>query len=156
MRMDISHFSLYVEVLIRLGAAMGLGMVLGIERAYAGKTAGMRTYALVSLGAALFSIISVLVSQMYAQGVVDPSRIAAQVVAGIGFLCAGLVIFHHERIQGLTTAAGVWVAAGIGIAAGYGFYGLAVIATILTLIVFTVVLWLEHPLRRDRQQDNPQ
>ncbi len=145
--MDIITATSYVDLAIRLLAAMGLGMLLGVERAYAGKTAGMRTYALVSLGAALFSIISVLVAQMYETGIVDPSRISAQVIAGVGFLCAGLVIFHHERVQGLTTAAGVWVAAAIGIAAGYGFYVLATMATLLTLIVFTLVLWLEKPIR---------
>lgn len=145
--MDIITATSYVDLAIRLLVAMGLGMLLGVERAYAGKTAGMRTYALVSLGAALFSILSVLVAQMYESGIVDPSRISAQVIAGVGFLCAGLVIFHHERVQGLTTAAGVWVAAAIGIAAGYGFYVLATMATLLTLIVFTLVLWLEKPIR---------
>ncbi len=107
------------DILTRLLIAMILGFVLGVERTMAHKTAGMRTYSLVSMGAALFVIISEIVSQRYV-GVLgfDPLRMASQIVVGVGFLGAGLIIFRESRVEGLTTAAGLWISAGIGIAVG--------------------------------------
>lgn len=146
-----------IDIILRLGIATLLGMSLGIERAVAGKTAGMRTYALVSMGAALFVLISLMAPQIYAalfahdMVSIDPVRIAAQVVVGIGFIGAGLIIFRDAQVRGLTTAAGLWVSAGIGLSAGYGLYVLALSATVLTLLVFTVMWFVEYEIKRFSQ-----
>lgn len=133
-----------VDILLRLVLAMVLGGVVGTERVFAHKTAGIRTYALVSMGAALFVIISQVISNFYlSQGLTnfDMLRVAAQIVVGIGFLGAGLIIFRRSRITGLTTASGLWVSAGIGMAVGFGLYWAALIAALLTLFIF-LILWL--------------
>ncbi len=135
-------------VFFQLALATLLGMGLGVERSIAGKTAGMRTYALVSLGSCLFTVTSVLVSTAY-MGVVDfdPLRIAAGIVTGIGFIGAGVIIFRENTPRGLTTAAGLWVVSGIGIAVGFGLYGLAVFTTLLALSVFTLMWYLENRVK---------
>lgn len=119
-----------------------LGALLGIEREMAKKTAGMRTFALVALGSALFSIISIhpfLMNGIVATGV-DLTHIAAQIVTGVGFIGAGLIFFDKTGVSGITTAAGLWLAAAIGMSVGFGFYLLAIFATSLALFIF-VVLW---------------
>lgn len=136
-----------MDLLSRLVVGMILGVLLGIERAVAGKTAGVRTYALVSMGSSLFVVISMVVAGWYNTAmvtVVDPLRIASQIVVGIGFLGAGLIVFKQSHISGLTTAAGLWVAAGIGMAAGFGLFFLALAATLITLFVFTVMWFVEE------------
>ena len=139
-----------IDILIRLAVAMALGGVVGMERTIAGKTAGMRTYALVSMGSALFILISQVVMLTLANPLsLDPLRIASQIIVGIGFIGAGLV-FHNDRdvkTSGLTSAAGLWVSAGIGMAAGFALYDLAIIASILTLVVFTVLWYVERSFR---------
>ncbi len=136
-----------IEIIIRLAVAVGLGALLGLERTLAGKTAGLRTYAMVSLGSGLFVIISQIVSSSVG-GSFDPLRMAAQVIAGIGFIGAGLVIFQDHKITGLTTAAGLWVSAGVGMASGFGLYGVAIIATIFVMLIFTIMWFVESALRR--------
>lgn len=140
----------FVDVLVRLSVAALLGMSLGVERAVAGKTAGMRTYALVSMGAALFVVISELIIAQYGltkNVVLDPLRMASQVVVGIGFLGAGLIIFRDSQVNGLTTAAGLWVASAIGVAAGYGLFEIAIFSAFLTILVFTILWYLEEKIR---------
>lgn len=128
--------------------AVFLGMLLGIERSLARKTAGMRTYALVALAACLFIIISNTVTVGYINFTdFDPMRVAAGIITGIGFLGAGLIIFRESKLQGLTTAASLWVAAGIGMAVGYGLYALAVFTTLLTLFVFTMLWYIEKKIK---------
>src|SRR3989304_1086875 len=106
-----------LEIFWQLTLAVLLGAAIGLERQLARKTAGMRTFALVSVGAALFSIISKYAfREFWGLPGFDPSRIASQVVVGIGFLGAGLIILRQDKIQGLTTAAGLWVSAAIGMA----------------------------------------
>ena len=133
----------YPDIFVGLLLAVLFGAILGVERNLAGKMAGMRTYALVSLGSALFVDVSRLV--IAGSGVVgagyDPMRLAAQIVTGVGFLGAGLVVLHGGRLTGITTAAGIWVAAGIGMACGFGLYTLALFATGLSLVIFTI-LWV--------------
>ena len=129
-----------LELFRQLSLAVLLGSLIGIEREIANKSAGMRTHALVALGSTLFTVIS----QTLTGPTIDPTRIAAQIVTGIGFLCAGLIVFNNSRVQGLTTAAGVWVAAAIGMAIGFKLYAIAIFTTILTILVF-VILW---PLER--------
>ncbi len=120
-------------LIFRLTLAVFLGTIIGLEREMAHKHAGVRTHALVALGSALFTVIS----SEAARGVtgVDPTRIAAQVVTGIGFMGAGLIVFNDSRIRGLTTAAGLWAAAAIGMAVGFGLYAVAIFATFLALCV---------------------
>lgn len=142
------------EIATRLVVAMLLGLLLGAERIIARKSAGMRTYAMVALGSALFVGISDLLLHDF-QGVnYDPLRMAAQVVAGIGFLGAGLIIVHGKEIRGLTTAAGLWVTAGIGMAAGFGIFSVAFIATALALFIFTVIWFVEIYVRKISDKSN--
>jgi putative Mg2+ transporter-C (MgtC) family protein len=136
-----------LEIIIRLAVAVGLGALLGLERTLAGKTAGLRTYAMVSLGSGLFVIISQIISSGI-NGSFDPLRMAAQVIAGIGFIGAGLVIFQDHKITGLTTAAGLWVSAGVGMASGFGLYNVAIVSTVFVMLVFTIMWFLESFLRK--------
>ncbi|MFA6520710.1 MAG: MgtC/SapB family protein [Candidatus Paceibacterota bacterium] len=136
------------EIIIRLALAMVLGLLIGAERLLKKEEAGMKTHALVSMGAAVFVIISEMIAIKYSSvGGFDPTRIASQVIVGIGFLGAGSIILRDSRLVGLTTAGGLWVTAGIGMAAGLGFYGLASIATVMVLLVLTVVNIVEKPIR---------
>lgn len=119
-------------LIIRLVVACLLAFVIGLDREYRAKDAGLKTHFLVSLGSALFMIIS-----RYGFGdstQVDFSRVAAQVVSGIGFIGAGTIIFQKQIVRGLTTASSLWATSGIGMAAGAGLYAIAVSATLLTLI----------------------
>ena len=128
-----------VDVIVRLVSAAFLGGLIGIEREHHGKEAGFRTYALVCLGSALMMIVSIQVFEIFkGKAGVDPSRIAAQAVSGIGFLGAGAIFRQPNEIKGLTTAAGIWTAAGIGLACGLGEYRSAVITTVLTLVILLV------------------
>jgi putative Mg2+ transporter-C (MgtC) family protein len=137
-----------LDVTLRLFVALILGMVIGIERVWAHKTAGMRTYALVSMGSALFIIISEMIASKYVGlGGFDASRMASQIIVGIGFLGAGSIMLQGNRISGLTTASGFWVTAGIGMTAGFGLYNVAFIATIFTLFIFVVLWFIEDKLR---------
>lgn len=126
----------YVELTIRLSLALLLGGAIGIEREYRAKEAGFRTHFLVALGSALFCIVS-----QYGFGVdlKDSSRVAAQVVSGIGFLGAGTIIFQKNVVRGLTTAAGLWVTAAIGLACGTGMYVAATITTVMVLLGLEVL-----------------
>ena len=126
-----------LEFLLRIFCAAILRGLIGLEREYRAKEAGFRTHFLVALGSALFMIISAygfegaLVS---AEHRLDVSRIAAQVVSGIGFIGAGTIIFQKNVVRGLTTAASIWVTAAIGLACGAGMYALAAFATLLVLL----------------------
>jgi putative Mg2+ transporter-C (MgtC) family protein len=136
-----------LDMLARLSVAAGLGAAIGIEREIRDREAGIRTHLLVALGAALFTIISAFGFRdiLSASGPdvlvrLDPSRIAAQIVTGIGFLGAGAIIREGLSVRGLTTAGSLWVSAAIGMAAGSGWYWAAVVGTVLTIFA----LW---PLR---------
>ncbi|WP_288206300.1 MgtC/SapB family protein [uncultured Parabacteroides sp.] len=125
------------DFILRLFIAGLLGAVVGLDREYRAKEAGYRTHFLVSLGSALIMIVSQYGFQQIIQEnsvSLDPSRVAAQVVSGIGFIGAGTIIIQKQFVRGLTTAAGIWATAGIGLAIGAGMYGVGVSATILTLI----------------------
>ncbi len=123
-----------------LGLALLLSAAIGLEREIRQKSAGLRTHTLVGVGAALFMLVSKYgFSDVLAPGriVVDPSRVAAQIVTGVGFLGAGLIFVRRDSVRGLTTAAAIWVTAGVGAAAGAG---LPVIAALATVIYFLVTL----------------
>ena len=120
------------SAIFRLGLSLILGSVVGFERKRKGQIAGVRTFALISLGATLAMLISIYVPQEYMDAKnSDPGRIAAQVITGIGFLGAGAIIHMKGSVKGLTTAAGIWIVAAIGLAVGIGLYMLAVVATLL-------------------------
>ena len=135
------------EIIVRVAIALGLGAIIGLERTFAGKGAGMRTYAMVSLGACSFIIADLLASAgVFNVPGANPIVIEQAVISGIGFIGAGLVIFQNNKITGLTTAAGLWVAAGVGIASGFGFTTLALIGTIAALTVFVIFWFIERGL----------
>lgn len=135
-------------LVVQLIVALAFGMALGTERTLSHKTAGMRTYGLVALGSCLFIIISEVVTASYIGIASDgPLRVAAAIVTGIGFLGAGVILFRKDHLTGLTSAAGLWVAAGIGIAVGYQLFLVAVTATILTLITFSILWRFEQKLQ---------
>ncbi len=124
--------------ILRLLIAGLLGGLIGFEREYRAKEAGLRTHFLVALGSALF----MLISQYAFTGRFDAARVAAQVVSGIGFIGAGVIIFQRNVVRGVTTAAGLWVAAAIGLACGSGMYVVAVAATLLALICLETMHFL--------------
>ena len=122
-----------------------LGSIVGLERKRKGQSAGIRTFALIAMGATLAMIISIYVPQVYLglkNG--DPGRIAAQVVTGIGFLGAGAIIQMKGSVRGLTTAAGIWMVAAIGLAVGVGLYTVSILATALILIILMPLERFEH------------
>ncbi len=130
------------EFILRLLVASIMGGIIGLERGYRAKEAGFRTHFLVALGSAIFMILSqygfedllVRSRELELNVRLDPSRIAAQVVSGIGFIGAGTIIFQKHVVRGLTTAAGLWVTSAIGMTCGAGLYSLAVASTVMVLI----------------------
>jgi putative Mg2+ transporter-C (MgtC) family protein len=143
--------------LIRLVVACLLGGLVGLERDLHGRAAGVRTNMLVSTGSALFMLVSEMVAVVYSGGggpktgglSVDPSRIAAQIVTGIGFLGAGAIIKVGFNIRGLTTAACLWVSAGIGMAAGAGFFAVAGAVTVISLFALVILSRFEKLYAKD-------
>ncbi|MGH9309083.1 MAG: MgtC/SapB family protein [Vicinamibacterales bacterium] len=133
------------ELTIRLLTAALLGALLGFERELRQKSAGLRTNILIAVGAALFTLMSY---ELAAEGSGDPGRVAAQIVTGIGFLGAGAIMRTDSGIQGLTTAATVWVNAAVGVAAGGGEYHLAFIATGVTLAALLVLTPVERAIEK--------
>lgn len=134
---------------LKLIVAMLLGGLIGTERAILAKqAAGTRTFGLVALGACLFVIMGLQVDSRFF-GVVnaDPMRMAAAIVMGIGFIGGGLIFFKNEVLHGATTAAGLWIAAGVGMACGFGMLSVAIFATILTLIMFTGMWYIEDKFK---------
>ncbi len=131
------------ELIVRLVVAGLLGGLIGAEREYRAKVAGTRTHLLVAIGAALMMIVS----RYGFEGQGDPSRVAAQIVSGIGFIGAGAIMVNKHAVHGLTTAAGIWVAAGIGMAIAAGLYAVGVATTVLSLIGLEVFGWIFHEHR---------
>ena len=125
-----------IEVILRLLLATALGAGIGYQREQAHKPAGLRTHALICLGSALFTVVSMF---GFSNGV-DPSRVAAGVVAGIGFIGAGVIFHssHDDVLVGLTTAASIWIAAAVGLAAGTGMYLLSFIVAIIAVLLLMI------------------
>jgi putative Mg2+ transporter-C (MgtC) family protein len=141
------------EMVLRLLLAAGLGSMIGLERERLAWTAGLRTHMLVSVGACLMILVSAygFTATLGPHVVLDPSRVAAQVVSGIGFLGAGSIILRNEVVKGLTTAASLWAVAGIGRAAGAGLYVAAIATTLIILAILVGLKPLEaryHASRR--------
>ena len=142
-----------VNCMFRLVLSMFLGMIVGAERKRKGQIAGIRTFALISMGACLAMLLSIYVPQAYLglkNG--DPGRIAAQVITGIGFLGGGAMIHMKGAVRGLTTAAGIWMTAIIGMAVGIGMYLCSIGATLLILL--TLVTFEQYEKRRKLGQES--
>jgi putative Mg2+ transporter-C (MgtC) family protein len=138
----------------RIVAAAVLGTIVGLERSLAGKQAGMRTYALVSLGSCVFALVSTLASyELVDFAHVNPTQIAASIVVGVGFIGAGLAATRNDHVE-LTTASGIWVVAAIGMACGYGLLNIAIATTILVMAIFSFEAFLERWLRLHWGIDN--
>jgi putative Mg2+ transporter-C (MgtC) family protein len=133
----------WLEALVRIAVAAGLGGLVGLERELDEKAAGLRTHMLVAVGSALFTLVGAYGFEDFPARTIDPTRVAAQVVTGIGFLGAGLIFRQGFTIRGLTTAASLWLVAAIGMAAGAGFWKGAVIATIVALISLRPLEWMK-------------
>jgi len=127
---------IWLDIISRLLLAIALGALIGYQRERSSKAAGLRTHTLISLGAAVFTVVSIFGFS----GAVDPSRVAAGVVAGVGFIGAGVIFrgMGEERVAGLTTAASIWASAGVGLAAGAGLWLIAVIAGLATVGILMV------------------
>ena len=125
-----------------------LGVLIGTERAIVGKQAGTRTFALVALGACLFTIISTNVTSQYL-GIVnfDPMRTTAGIIVGVGFIGAGMIVFREHYLRGLTTASGLWVSSAVGIAVGFSMYSVAIFTTVITLVIFTLLWFFEFKMK---------
>jgi len=140
-------------IFFQLVLATFLGAIIGIEREVKGKAAGFRTYALVALGACLFTVISIYgFNPALSQGF-DPSRIASQVVVGIGFIGAGLIFVRGGTVQGLTTAAGIWTSAAVGMGVGVRMYSISIFAAFLAVFVLRVMRWFEPYFHKDDGED---
>ena len=139
------------EMILRLLLAAVFGALIGIEREYRSKVAGLRTHLLVTIGSALL----MLLSKYGFGGEGDPARIAAQIVSGIGFIGAGAIIMDRRHaVHGLTTAAGIWVSSGIGMTVGAGMYALATAATVLSLLGLELAVFaLRSPKERIAEKE---
>jgi putative Mg2+ transporter-C (MgtC) family protein len=133
------------DLALRLTVGLVLGAIIGFERELHRQPAGFRTHSLVSLGAALFTVVSAF---GFTGDLVDPTRIAAQIVSGIGFIGAGTILQYRGHIRGLTTAASLWSVAAIGTAAGAGLYIVALVGTVLILVILSVLDNVERFARR--------
>ena len=131
------------QIALRLACAMLVGLIIGIEREYTHRPAGMRTHILVALGACVASIMGQMLFVQYGSNA-DPARISAQVITGVGFLGAGTIMKEGVNVKGLTTAASVWAVACLGIAAGFGYYALALLGMLFIFMTLTVVESLQH------------
>lgn len=142
-----------VTVILRVILAALAGALVGLEREFHGRAAGLRTHMMVSLGAALTAMIGLYTVHELGMSS-DPLRVGAQVISGVGFLGAGTILLRGggSRITGLTTAAGLWTAASIGLAVGMGFYVGAFMTTLAVMLTFTLITSLEHLMNRKRQR----
>lgn len=150
--MDLLNY----DLLIRIAASIGLGFLLGLERELTNKYAGLRTHILVCLGACIFTLISIYGFPTFAEsdnvivdnstGIRDTGRVAAQVVSGIGFIGAGAVLRNGPMIIGLTTAATLWISAAIGMTCGVGLYNIAIVTTLASVAVLTIIRIFERKI----------
>ncbi len=136
----VSQSDFYISMILRLVVACILGGIIGFEREHVHRPAGLRTHILVCVGSALVMVTSEFIYFRYSSHVnVDPARLGAQVISGIGFLGAGTIIKEGISVKGLTTAASLWAVSCVGIAAGIGFYSGAIIATVIIFLILVVI-----------------
>ncbi|WP_144820844.1 MgtC/SapB family protein [Marinobacter piscensis] len=142
-----------MDMAVRLLAAAGLALLLGLERELRGKAAGLRSHMMVSLGSAAFIIMGMHILFATAEGdpsaQIDPTRIVEGVIGGIGFLGAGSIIQSRGNVQGITTGASIWVAGAIGVASGLGNLALAGLVTLMALLIVAVLGRFEHEVIKD-------
>lgn len=142
--------SITLQAIFQILLAAVLGMAIGAEREHRHRSAGLRTYTLVAIGSALFTILSIQgFGGVASQSAYDPSRIASQIVVGIGFIGGGLIILRENKIEGLTTAAGIWTTAAIGMAVGLSFYKIAVFTTVLVIAALFFLSLLKGKISDD-------
>jgi putative Mg2+ transporter-C (MgtC) family protein len=146
--MNMTDLVMFLPLIV----ATALGAIIGLEREYKHKSAGMKTYALVSLGAALFMILGNHIFYNFAHlGInYDPSRILASVVLGVGFIGGGLIMKRDREVEGLSTAAGLWIAAAVGAATGMGLYVFAFFVVLLVLFIFHIIGAFEDRFIRNK------
>ena len=143
-----------LEIIVRVILALFLGGILGFERERHGISAGIRTYGAISLGACVFGVLSISIGGPDA----DPSRIAAQVATGIGFLCGGVIFREGNHVNGLTTAATLWATSAVGLAVSFGMYTVSIMTTILIylLLYLSRIRWWKRFFRRMKASPDSQ
>lgn len=145
----------FLAIGVRLGIAALLGLLIGLDREYRSRPAGLRTHMLVSLAAATFAVLTFeIVEQIQRDAVgvtADPTRIIEAVTAGVAFLAAGTIIRAKGSVQGLTTGAGMWLAGAVGLACGLGAYVVAVIAAGLGIGILSILGWIERVIRHEHE-----
>jgi putative Mg2+ transporter-C (MgtC) family protein len=134
-----------IDLALRLALGLALGAIIGFERESHGQPAGFRTHSLVATGSALFTIVS---AYGFSGDLADPTRVAAQIVTGIGFIGAGTILQYRGQIRGLTTAASLWCVAAVGMAAGAGMLVISLVATALVVVILTILDRVEDFARR--------
>ena len=137
-----------LQIALRLACAMAVGIVIGLEREFTHRPAGLRTHILVALGACVASVLGEMIFHNM-NGNADPARISAQVITGVGFLGAGTIMKEGVNVKGLTTAASVWAVACLGLAAGFGYYALALAGMVFTFVTLTIFEGLQRKLVRN-------
>lgn len=144
------------EIALRLACAMLVGIIIGTEREYTHRPAGLRTHILVALGACVVSITGEMLFTHYQSlgAMPDPARLSAQVITGVGFLGAGTIMKEGASVKGLTTAASVWAVACLGIAAGFGYYALAIVGMLFILITLTIFEAVQHKFMNPRASED--
>lgn len=144
-----------IAICLRLSCAMFVGALIGMEREYTHRPAGLRTHILVALGACVVSITGEMIFMHYSvlSSTPDPARLSAQVITGVGFLGAGTIMKEGASVKGLTTAASVWAVACLGIAAGFGYYFLALAGMFFTFITLTFLETIQRKLLRNHSSD---
>ena len=142
-----------LQIALRLLCAMIVGSLIGMEREFTHRPAGLRTHILVALGACVASIMGEMIFYHYTANA-DPARLSAQVITGVGFLGAGTIMKEGVSVKGLTTAASVWAVACLGIAAGFGYYALAIVGMLFTLATLTVFEALQRKLIHSRSAED--
>ncbi len=137
-------------VAVRLACAMLVGLIIGIEREYTNRPAGLRTHILVALGACVVSITGEILFHGYKDlgAIPDPARLSAQVITGVGFLGAGTIMREGASVKGLTTAASLWAVACLGLACGFGYYAVALLGMVFIFITLTVLEYIQHKWMR--------
>ncbi len=135
-----------IQIIFQLFLATVLGILIGFERKWKRKSAGPQTYSLVALGSCLFTMITFQFFESFLSNGInfDPSRVIQAVATGVGFIGAGIIFFRDDRVEGLTTAAGLWAIAAIGVAVGAKFYFLAIISSFLTFLILAGLGFLEE------------
>jgi putative Mg2+ transporter-C (MgtC) family protein len=150
-----THLS-FTTIALRLLGAVFLGSIIGIEREWRSRPAGLRTHILTSLAAALFTVLTIEIvhSDMLLQenSRADPIRIIEAVTAGVAFLAAGTIIRGEKGVRGLTTGAGMWLAGSLGVAAGMGQFSVAILAALLGFVVISLLGWAERSMQDGKRQ----